>query len=1536
MAPRPARARLHVRLAGALVVPAVIGVAAFGPHAAQAQYADPTSTETTTTVAPAPTDTTPAPTETTPTTTPTPTPTTTIPATTTAAPTTTTRPPRTPKPPRVSSIPTYTGPTGFFASAQVGRNAGGVLRFPQAVAVAKDGTIYVGDQGSHVVQVFNADRTYRTSIGAPGTRPGELTSVGAIAVADDGTILVADGGTSRIVRFATDGRVLDQFGGRGTRTGQLRLGGGRGNDAGAGGGLATSGDYVYVADSGNNRIQRFTLDGGHASVILPPGTVKFPKGLAIRKSRLFIADDQNHRVLVTDTGGKRITTIGTGFGTSPGSLKNPYGVALDGAGRVFVADNLNQRISRFSTNDTGYRYKGRWGSYGTSPGNLAYPRALATDASGRVYVTNTGNDRVDVFESSGKLVGTLGESGRAPGQFNEPSGVSTDASGTLAVTDPVNGRVQFFDSNGNILTVWGSPNPGPTILQRPVAVAFDAGGNAFVLDQRRGRVFVFPRSSGVPSRSFATLGSGPGQLKDPSGIFIDGRGVVSIADTGNHRVARFGVAGNYLGSITGVGTPRGVAATADGSRTYVTNSRNRILVFGPSGEQLAQFGGTGRKLGKLGAPRGITVDPAGNLWVADAGNARVQQFGPDGLRMQTFGTRGTGPGELIAPTNVNVDCNGVLSVTDQDNNRVQRFALNGGPVVGCVPLAPLATPKAPKYPTLPPPDGPPGHAARAAHGQGPLQPPAPAARLLRHRLRARAHGDADAALERGEGQGSRRGVVADGDPRARRRRERGPTGQAHLPPGVGAAARAEGPPVAHRRGGPVGRLERGQRDRGHPDHQRHRLEAIAENRLRHDGVRCTTGLKCCGSRRSCSRSCSAGRRLHRRGSPRRPPSGCRRGWQRIADPTDAGVAEGLPSGEKGTGWTAVAVPDVVDPKPDEPAFSGSVAWYRLRFTGPQTRAGFSWALHFEQVRRTARVWLNGREIGTHTDPYVPFDLRAPGLRAGEENVLVVRVDYRRAPGTREGWWNWGGITRPVSLVPRGPVVLEHPAVLSQVACRGAGTGCRAGIILTGTATNPSTTRTVQDAAFTLTLTPPGGGAAAVRRTVPVRSLAPGETSRVRVRFAVADPELWWPEHPRLYHARISTTLGGEEVQSDDQQVGLRGVAVRDGMLQLNGRTLDLRGASIQEDLEGKGPVLSGADDARIVAELKRVGANVTRAHYLLSQDLLDRLDRAGIMVWAQSPIYHADVALRTRAGREAALATVRETIQQDREHAAVVTHSVANELDPEPDTVPGTKAFLDQAIHVARDADPTLPPSVDTLSYPDYPRAKAFAQYPLLGINSYFGWYDGKPGEHSTADIADFGPYLDRMRELYPDAGLVVTEFGAEATFDGPPSVKETYAFQKRYLQRMLDAVAERPFVGGAIYWTLREFAVKPDWDGGALRDVPRDGIHHKGLIGYDGQAKPAFAEAARDFAATPEFPVVSRAEAANEPLGGPGGSMILLTGIALLVLAFVIVDLWALRGLDRARRTGSVAGGRRPPPAPPTTASERSAARRATAAQPS
>src|SRR4051794_15175852 len=163
-----------------------------------------------------------------------------------------------------AACPGSADPCPYSASAAIGSRAGGVLRFPQASAVGPDGTVYVADQYTHAVQVFTPDGRFLRELGS------DLTSVGAVAVGPDGVVYVADG-SDRVDRYAPDGHLLGSFGGPGAGLGEFHFGTGGGNDSGAGAGLAVGAGSVWVADTRNDRVQRFALDGTAPSVVVAPG-----------------------------------------------------------------------------------------------------------------------------------------------------------------------------------------------------------------------------------------------------------------------------------------------------------------------------------------------------------------------------------------------------------------------------------------------------------------------------------------------------------------------------------------------------------------------------------------------------------------------------------------------------------------------------------------------------------------------------------------------------------------------------------------------------------------------------------------------------------------------------------------------------------------------------------------------------------------------------------------------------------------------------------------------------------------------------------------------------------------------------------------------------------------------------------------------------------------------------------------------------------------------------------------------------------------
>ncbi len=571
-------------------------------------------------------------------------------------------------------------------------------------------------------------------------------------------------------------------------------------------------------------------------------------------------------------------------------------------------------------------------------------------------------------------------------------------------------------------------------------------------------------------------------------------------------------------------------------------------------------------------------------------------------------------------------------------------------------------------------------------------------------------------------------------------------------------------------------------------------------------------------------------------------------------PTTPG-ATGAPGGHatQQTSWSPITVPSVFNVKAVAAEYAGQVRRYRLRFTGPRTPRGFRWLIEFQSVRRAATVFLNGRRLGRNVDPYTPFTFEARGLRPGRANQLVVVVDSRKDPRLPEGWWNWGGIVRPVRLIPAGRAHLQDLGTLSRVRCSGPATGCRAELLLDGVLQRSGAGELASKLAVELRA--PSGRVIKRSFRLPRQG---ADRRRVRLSMRVPAPELWKPEDPKLYSARIELRDRGVLQQVERRRVGLRSVTVRRGLLYLNNRRIKLAGASIHEDMPGSGAALTDADMDRIVADLKEVGANVTRSHYVLNDGLLARLDAAGIMVWNQAPIWQRDRranVLRQPLQRRRAYETVRRTVIAARSHPSVITHSVANELWSRPDDRPGvTRLYLENAQRIARDLDPTLPISVDINGRPHHPEQFTYHKFDMLGINQYFGWY------RWVENFDDLPLYLQEMRDLYPGLALVMTEFGAEARperANSPVDLKGSYAFQTFHLGRTLD-VADAAPISGAIYWTLREFEIYPGWSGGAGQRPPEfrpNTRHQKGLLTYEGEKKPAWFLARDRFKATPLYP---------------------------------------------------------------------------------
>ena len=272
------------------------------------------------------------------------------------------------------------------------------------------------------------------------------------------------------------------------------------------------------------------------------------------------------------------------FGSGDGQFNTPCDVAVDSLGNVYVAENQNNRIQKFSSTGT---FISRWGSYGTGDGQFHFPTGIAVDSLGNVYVAENQNNRIQKFNSNGTFLTKWGSFGFGDGQFYLPNDVAVDSLGNVYVLDQFNYRIQKFSSNGTFLMKWGSSGSGDGQFSFPERIAVDTSDNIYVTESGNSRTQKFS-STGTFLTKWGSPGSGDGQSAWPSGITVDSSGNVYITDESNHRIQKFGSTGTFL-------TKWGSPGPSDGQFQY---------------------------------PRGVAIDSSGNVYVADLDHNRIQKFAP--------------------------------------------------------------------------------------------------------------------------------------------------------------------------------------------------------------------------------------------------------------------------------------------------------------------------------------------------------------------------------------------------------------------------------------------------------------------------------------------------------------------------------------------------------------------------------------------------------------------------------------------------------------------------------------------------------------------------------------------------------------------------------------------------------------------------------------------------------------------------------------------------------------------------------------------
>jgi sugar lactone lactonase YvrE len=293
---------------------------------------------------------------------------------------------------------------------------------------------------------------------------------------------------------------------------------------------------------------------------------------------------ENEKAEKATGGDAEFTTAGFSFsfgekGSGNGQLSEPFDLALDSKGNVWVADTGNNRIEEFSEKG---EYLGQFGKAGSGKGEFKSPKGIAIDSSDNFWVVDSGNNRVQKLNSKGEWVCEFGKEGSGEVELKSPTGIVAGPSGNLWVDDTGNNRIQKLNSKCEHLATFGKEGSGNGELKAPEGVLVDAKSRIWVADTGNNRVQHFNTNFTFIDK-FGEKGEGNGQFKTPIGITYDFQEKLWVADTGNDRVQKFNVSGGYLDKVGAEGTgpgqlvkPTAVVAPAPQKLLILDSGNDRV------------------------------------------------------------------------------------------------------------------------------------------------------------------------------------------------------------------------------------------------------------------------------------------------------------------------------------------------------------------------------------------------------------------------------------------------------------------------------------------------------------------------------------------------------------------------------------------------------------------------------------------------------------------------------------------------------------------------------------------------------------------------------------------------------------------------------------------------------------------------------------------------------------------------------------------------------------------------------------------------
>jgi sugar lactone lactonase YvrE len=515
---------------------------------------------------------------------------------------------------------------------------------------------------------------------------------------------------------------------------------------------------IYVADTGNHTIRKITslgtvttlagLAGNTGSTDASGSSARFyePEGIAVNSAGtlIYVADTWNHTIRQITSAGAVSTLAGSAgnYGTNNGTgtsaqFNQPQGIAVDGAGNLYIGDTGNQMIRKVTSAGVVTILAGSSGNYGStdatgSSASFWGPQSVALDGSTNLYVADSFNNTIRRVTPAGvvtTLAGTAGAPGTADGtgtaaRFWQPQGVALDSAGNIFVADSANGTIRKIASGAVVTTLAGSPSTGSADgtggnarFYGPCGAAIDGDGNSYVADTANGTIRKIT-VAGVVSTLAGSAGNfgstdatgSSARFNCPQGIALDTSGNAYVADTANHTIRKI----TSGGAVTTLAGSAGTNGIADGSgsnarfnapqgltvdisgNVFVADTWNHTIrkvtaagvvttlagLPGYYGNLDSGTTGNGTNVARFSSPSGVAVDVAGNVFVADTGNHAIRKVTSAGVVSTLAGLPGVwgsddgtnASARFYLPQDIAVDASGNLYVLDSGNHTLRVVA----------------------------------------------------------------------------------------------------------------------------------------------------------------------------------------------------------------------------------------------------------------------------------------------------------------------------------------------------------------------------------------------------------------------------------------------------------------------------------------------------------------------------------------------------------------------------------------------------------------------------------------------------------------------------------------------------------------------------------------------------------------------------------------------------------------------------------------------------------------------------------------------